>query len=898
MSEAFATSLTVRVIAWALFESVWQGAVICGATAAVLLVLRRRSPQVRYALACVGLAAMLAMPVLTVVGRMDSLLVGEGYTPARPSVVSTVTQIMPNLAPSALVSSVASGVGVRDAAAPEQVSHWPAIAVLLWTTGVFVCSLRFLRSWIIVERIRRAGTRPAPDAWRLRAQTMAVRLRMSRPIQLLESTFIDGPMVIGWIRPVVLIPASAFTGLSSAQLEAVIAHELAHIRRHDYLVNVVQTAAETLLFYHPATWWLSRQIRLEREHCCDDVAVTQCTDRTAYVRALADLEGLRQMRPSLGLGATSGPLERRVRRILGVPSPDQHRAAYWVGLWLVLAVVAFALQNVHARGAGPRSQAASQPQAATQPGHVRGQVVEALSGRPLAGASISVTRFGEVRSAKSDVNGRYEVRNLSPGEYHVYVRAEHHVPAVYGQRSASEAGAPVEIQSGRITSGIDIRVQRAAVVNGRIFDASGEGFPGVEIELLTERYLPRVPSRVPVAFARTEDFGAFRVGDLPPGQYYLRAYAPDGTRSARIGTKVYAATYLPGTTKVEEAQPILISPGQELFGIDLALATVDTVSVTGTLIDPEGYPFDHTSVVLMGNKISRGAKAVSVSRDGMFRISDVIPGQYFLRVDEPGCPPSNADCRAAALRAGAGRWLGVFEEVTIEGDLSGLRLVARRGAHVEGRIVSDGPPLTFDPRTLRVGSVRHIGARPNVTEAMTMTSGQAVASDGTFAIDHVLGRSTLDVSGLPDGWKVKTVRLNGTDLTEQPTDFGEGTRRQVEVVLTNQISELFGRVTDSRGQAVSNYIVVVFPADRDRWMFPSRSVQAARSRNDGSYQIQGLPSGSYLTTALLSLPMNAWNDPHVIELLENGATQFRVGEGEQRALNLRLSATPDGLRAW
>ena len=361
---------------------------------------------------------------------------------------------------------------------------------------------------------------------------------------------------------------------------------------------------------------------------------------------------------------------------------------------------------------------------------------------------------------------------------------------------------------------------------------------------------------------------------------------------------MYAATYLPGTTKVEEAQPILISPGQELFGIDLALATVDTVSVTGTLIDPEGYPFDHTSVVLMGNKISRGAKAVSVSRDGMFRISDVIPGQYFLRVDEPGCPPSNADCRAAALRAGAGRWLGVFEEVTIEGDLSGLRLVARRGAHVEGRIVSDGPPLTFDPRTLRVGSVRHIGARPNVTEAMTMTSGQAVASDGTFAIDHVLGRSTLDVSGLPDGWKVKTVRLNGTDLTEQPTDFGEGTRRQVEVVLTNQISELFGRVTDSRGQAVSNYIVVVFPADRDRWMFPSRSVQAARSRNDGSYQIQGLPSGSYLTTALLSLPMNAWNDPHVIELLENGATQFRVGEGEQRALNLRLSATPDGLRAW
>jgi hypothetical protein len=361
---------------------------------------------------------------------------------------------------------------------------------------------------------------------------------------------------------------------------------------------------------------------------------------------------------------------------------------------------------------------------------------------------------------------------------------------------------------------------------------------------------------------------------------------------------VYAATYLPGTTKVDEAQPILISAGQELFGVDLALSVVDTVSVTGTLIDPEGHPFDRTNVVLMGNAATgRSAKTASVSRDGTFRISDVIPGTYFLRVDEPGCPPFNADCRAAALRAGADRWLGIFEEVTIEGDLTGLQLVARRGAHLEGRIVSDGRPFTFDPRTLRVGTARHIGAQPNVTEATTMMNGIAAASDGSFAIDHVLGRSTLNVSALPDGWKVKTVRLNGTDITEQPTDFGEGTRRQVEVVLTNQISELFGRVTDRRGQAVSNYTVVVFPDNRDRWMFPSRSVQAARSRNDGTYEIQELPSGTYLATAVESLPMNAWNDDDVLELLRSSATQFRLEDGDQRALNLRLSVTPDRLSA-
>jgi hypothetical protein len=145
---------------------------------------------------------------------------------------------------------------------------------------------------------------------------------------------------------------------------------------------------------------------------------------------------------------------------------------------------------------------------------------------------------------------------------------------------------------------------------------------------------------------------------------------------------------------------------------------------------------------------------------------------------------------------------------------------------------------------------------------------------------------------------VKAVWLNGAEITEQPTDFGEATRRDVDVVLTNRISELVGGVTDARGRRVSNYTVVVFPSDRNRWMFPSRSVQAARARNDGTFEIQGLPPGIYLATAVESLPMNAWNDPDVIELLQSGATQFRVEEGEQRALNLRLSATPDRLRAY
>ncbi len=151
------------------------------------------------------------------------------------------------------------------------------------------------------------------------AARLAKRLHIARPIRLLESSMVDVPTVIGWLRPVVLMPASALAGMAPQQLEAILAHELAHIRRHDYLVNLLQTLVETLLFYHPAVWWLSRRIRVERENCCDDLAVSLCGDPYAYARALADLEELRADSSRLVLAATGGSLLHRVRRLIGTP---------------------------------------------------------------------------------------------------------------------------------------------------------------------------------------------------------------------------------------------------------------------------------------------------------------------------------------------------------------------------------------------------------------------------------------------------------------------------------------------------------------------------------------------------------------------------------------------------
>ena len=137
-----------------------------------------------------------------------------------------------------------------------------------------------------------------------------------RVVVLLESARVEVPMVVGWLRPAILVPVAALSGLAVPELEAILAHELAHIRRHDYLVNILQCVVETLVFYHPATWWISGVIRREREHCCDDIAVAACRDRLTYARALATMEGLRAPAFSLSPAANGGILLARVRRIL------------------------------------------------------------------------------------------------------------------------------------------------------------------------------------------------------------------------------------------------------------------------------------------------------------------------------------------------------------------------------------------------------------------------------------------------------------------------------------------------------------------------------------------------------------------------------------------------------
>jgi uncharacterized protein (TIGR03435 family) len=236
-----------------------------------------------------------------------------------------------------------------DAGAGTAMRQWMPGLVAAWLLGVTALLVRLAGGLWRVRALRRA-TRALPDSeWQAACDRVARALGVRRRVRVADATFVDGPVVIGWLRPVVLLPVAAVSGLTPQQIEAILAHELAHVRRHDAVVNACQTAAETLLFYHPAVWWASARIREEREHCCDDVALSVSGDPVGYASALAELESWRVHNPPLALAATGGSLLARITRVLTPSRPAGAGGATTAALVVAFVVTGGALQFLVAR---------------------------------------------------------------------------------------------------------------------------------------------------------------------------------------------------------------------------------------------------------------------------------------------------------------------------------------------------------------------------------------------------------------------------------------------------------------------------------------------------------------------------------------------------------------------
>src|ERR1035438_8577644 len=323
----------VDALGWALIHSLWQCAAIGILFAAANLTLRRASANLRYML---SYAALLAMPA-SAVATFFALFRNHDLSAALPPSMPVGGRVATDHLPSAAIAPSSNPV------------PYLTMVVWFWLAGVVAMSVWSAAGWFIAQRLKRRSKRALPQVWQSRLADLAGQLGIRRGIRLCESTLAQVPAVIGWIRPVILIPAGALINLSAQELEAVLAHELAHIRRFDYVANLLQSAIEALMFYHPAMWWIAKRIRAERENCCDDLAIVACGDRVVYARALTALEELRSGYPQFAMAATGGPLLTRVRRLLGKDDPRRRSLPVWMALATVLIAVLAVTSGIRLR---------------------------------------------------------------------------------------------------------------------------------------------------------------------------------------------------------------------------------------------------------------------------------------------------------------------------------------------------------------------------------------------------------------------------------------------------------------------------------------------------------------------------------------------------------------------
>jgi ankyrin repeat protein/beta-lactamase regulating signal transducer with metallopeptidase domain len=331
----------VERLGWVLIHFLWQGAGIALLLAVALRLLTRASSHLRYVAIGSALLLCAVMPVVTWI-----LLSPQAELSVSTAPVSNPTELSQMEAPAGLgpgfhrdaAIDLPGNIQTRwqddlrrmaDAALPDVVG--------LWFGGVLILTLRLTLVWTLMRRLCRSGS-PIHDSRCLeRFRNLLERMQVGVPVRLLQSALVEVPTLIGWLRPTILVPVSIFTGLTPEQLEAILAHELAHVRRYDYLANLLQTVVETILFYHPAVWWISRKLREERENCCDDMALEVMQDRLVYVSALAQLEEGRGL--PFVLTASGGSLLQRIRRIAGAKDGKTSAWPLWILLIGILSVM-------------------------------------------------------------------------------------------------------------------------------------------------------------------------------------------------------------------------------------------------------------------------------------------------------------------------------------------------------------------------------------------------------------------------------------------------------------------------------------------------------------------------------------------------------------------------------
>jgi ankyrin repeat protein/beta-lactamase regulating signal transducer with metallopeptidase domain len=322
MIEQLLSPQLVTAIGWTLIHTLWQGAVFALLLGVFLILLRSYSAHARYLVAVGFLAAFFVAVGLTFVTQYQTSAVHSSVHSdhidrefASSAHTSSPALDTPSGRRPSTLNSPAAHHGPIAVASAYFSRHLPLI-VTLWLMGVLVLQLRVLGQLALVQRLKNYGTSRLPASWAGRLQELEDRLDIRRPVRYLLSDRIKSPFTTGWLRPVILLPRTLIDELKESELSQILAHELAHVKRHDFAVNLLQTVLSTFFFYHPGVWWMSARVQDEREHCCDDLALAATGGRIDYARTLVSLQERDLRHPKLAMAFGGGGFGNRIRRLL------------------------------------------------------------------------------------------------------------------------------------------------------------------------------------------------------------------------------------------------------------------------------------------------------------------------------------------------------------------------------------------------------------------------------------------------------------------------------------------------------------------------------------------------------------------------------------------------------
>ena len=551
----------------------------------------------------------------------------------------------------------------------------------------------------------------------------------------------------------------------------------------------------------------------------------------------------------------------------------------------------------------------------TGTGRILGRVVSTDTGAPLRRARVRLTapEIG-VKTALTDAEGRFEFRELPAGRFTLNASKSGYVSVQYGQTRPFEQGRPIELADKQVLDKTDVAMPRGGVISGRIVDEFGDPLPDALVSAMRQTWSNGRRRLLPTGrTSQTNDLGQFRMYGLPPGEYYISASlrntdimimdaallgGPSSGASGSTPSTGFAPTYFPGTTTAANAQRVTVAVGQEAQNTDFALAPVRLARITGTVMTSEGKPLEGGMVTAMPTSRTGevglallGGAVGRTSKDGNFSIPSVAPGEYTLTVRSVRIITSDGGDTMMFRTAIGGGSDGAESEtasvpVVVSGeDLSNVVIITSKGATASGRITFEGgaPPAA---NAVRISSVATDADAPG----MMASGGAAIKEDGSFQLKGLSSRRLVRVNNLPPGWTLKSVRLNGEDVTDSGVEFKSGQDLSgLEVVASSKQTEITGGVTGSNGSPLKDYTVVVFSDDPQYWSLPfTRWVNGTRPDQEGRFRLRNLPAGSYNIVAVDYIEAGAWGDPDLLDRLKSHARRITLSEGGSERVDLKL----------